>query len=392
MRHVLFFFALSVTVGCTDIARLPDVTNNSSSPVEVPPEATVPVIVQPSAPIHELHGQRFRVETVASGLSGPWALAWLGDGRLIFTQRGGELSIVEAGVVRRLHHFAEVQPPAGSDGGLMGLAVSPTFSRDGLIYVSYTGVVGNEPRNIIARYRLSPDATPAVTPGIVLLSALPAAETHNGLPLRFGPDGMLWAFTGDAGLPGPLPRSQLAGKLLRMNPDGTVPKDNPFPYSLVWSSGHRNCLAFDWYPDEKVLYAMEQRTDGPENPDNEVDRIYLINKGKEPWALKHDESVPPNHRWPSESIAPAGAVFYRGDAFPAWRDRLFVATRNGPALYCVTAFLGNPAFATLITDVSVVLHKELGPLRAVAVGPDGLLYLATANGENDRILRLVPEE
>jgi len=407
MNRAMLVLMVLAAAGCTNDSRpTPPVKNSAAEnrPAEPanPPPVTTSAPAEPPVepfekPVRELYGQRFAVETVATGLSRPWAMDWLDDGRLVFTQLGGDLSIVESGSVRRLHHFDEVQPLG--DGGLMGLAVSPTFSRDGLIYVSYTGLAGNERRNIIARCRLTPDASPdakgdgpAVTQTRVLLNAVPAGEVHNGLPLRFGPDGMLWALTGDAGLGGrALPRTELGGKLLRMTPDGQVPRENPFQYSLVWTLGHRNGLGFDWHGVTGELYATEQSPTDMEFLINKNDGLYHIQKGKTYNASATNGAIRPRpespiHVW-EEPVGPAGAVFYRGDAFPAWRNRLFVATRSGQALYCVTID-DDPA---TVTDVIAILHKEFGRLRAVAVGPDGFVYIATANDQDDRIIRLVPE-
>jgi len=435
MRHVGLFILLLAAMGCTggggssagsgdknaaanhaaatDHAPVPapavaddSATDGPAEPADDEP-ASEPAVRQDP---RELHGQRFEVETVATGLRGPWAMAWLDDGRLIFTQRGGDLCIVEAGAVRRLHHFDQVQRPggdgnggsssdgSGGDGGLMGLAVSPTFSRDGLIYISYTGLDGKTERNIIAKCRLAPDTGdggPAVTQVRVVLSAVPASETHNSMPLRVGPDGMIWALSGDAGLGDrALPRSELAGKLLRMTSDGQVPRDNPFANSLVWTLGHRHGLGFDWHGATGELYAIEQGAAEPDGLVNNDDGLYVIRKGRTYNAPSaHDGKTavqyePPMYTWP-DPIGPAGAVFYRGDAFPAWRNRLFVAALDGRSLYCVTISDDDPA---TVADVTARLLNEFGRLRAVAVGPDGYVYLATDNGEDDRIIRLVPEK
>jgi glucose/arabinose dehydrogenase len=401
MRYVGLFIML-FAVGCTSNVNHPATPTNDSPVAVITPSVDPPA----RSDSRELHGQRFRVETVAAGLREPWALAWLDDERLIFTQRGGELCIVESDGVRRLHRFDQVVPFEGGgsfihNGGLMGLAVSPTFSRDGLIYISYTGLAGNVVRNIIARARLAPDALlnaqndvpVTVTQFRVLLNAMPAMDVHNGLPLRFGPDGMLWALTGDAGKPNIVhQRDQLGGKLLRMTPDGRVPRDNPFSHSLVWTMGHRHGLGFDWHPVNGELYATEQASAESDLMVNSRDSLFHIRKGRAYNAFRADHAgrlnpEPPTHTW-IQSVGPAGAAFYTGDAFPAWRNRLFVATLSGQALMCITISEDNPA---VVTDVSAVLVGEFGRLHTVALGPDGCVYIATANGENDRIIRLSPE-
>lgn len=348
----------------------------------------------------ELHGQAFRVETVATGLYVPWSLAWLPDGRLLVAQRNGELAVVEDGRTRRVHRFGEVQEIG--EGGLMGLTLSPNFAADRVMYISYTAKLKGEPRNVIARYRLREDLMP-VEPR-VLLDDIPAASHHDGLRLTFGPDGMLWTSTGDAGRGDRAQqRSSLAGKFLRMTPEGKVPPDNPFRNSLVWTMGHRDSQGFDWHPVTGELYAVEHGPTAPlDGLDNAGDELNLIRKGQNyGWPKYRYTSntapyIAPIYTW-KDPIAPAGAAFYRGDRFPAWRNRLFFCTLRGQALYCVTISDRDPA---TITDITPVLHAQLGRLRAVAVGPDGYLYLTTSNRdgrgkplqEDDRVVRLVPLE
>ncbi len=351
---------------------------------------------------YEAEAHRFTVETVASGLEVPWALAWMPDGRMLVTERPGRLRVVEpgGGEARLLAEIDQVDH--AGEHGLMGMALSPDFARDRFIYLSYTcrhpegGL-----QNVIARFRLRQNR---LTDRKVLVKGLPAGDYHDGLPLRFGPDGTLWASTGDATRSRLAQRKDsLAGKFLRMNPDGSVPQGNPFGDSLAWSLGHRNCQGFAWHPSSGLLYAIEH---GPSFPIDGVggkDEINLIEKGANyGWPkLRGDEKAggfePPVVHSGTDTWAPAGACFYDGEAFPEWRGRFFFGGLRGAALYCVTFSEDDPRQVERMTKL---LHKEFGRLRHVAQGPDGYLYITTSNrdkrgyaaAEDDRILRLVPAE
>jgi glucose/arabinose dehydrogenase len=174
---------------------------------------------------------------VVTGLEVPWGIAFLPGGDALVSERttGRILRIPRGGgrprVVRRL---SGVDTEAG-EGGLLGLAVSPRYSRDRLVYASYTSSEDNR----IVRFRLD-------GPQHVVLDGLAASSIHNGGRIAFGPDGKLYAGVGDAGNTDlSQDRDSLNGKILRMNPDGSVPSDNPFG-SLVWSFGHRNVQGLAW--------------------------------------------------------------------------------------------------------------------------------------------------
>ena len=337
-----------------------------------------------------LHGQSFELEPVATNLTVPWAMASLPSGPMLLTERSGRLSLLDKGKLQPIAQIPGVDH--AQEHGLMGVAVSPAFHRDGLIFLSYTG--RNERgqlRNFIVRYRLKDGR---LSGRRVVVDDLPAADYHDGLPLRFGPEGKLYASTGDATDPDlAQDRESLAGKFLRMNLDGSVPADNPFGGSLVWSMGHRNCQGFDFHPQTGQLYAVEHGPTGG-------DELNLIEKGRNyGWPRHHhDDTAPPFvgplRQW-TPAIAPGGACFYDGDKVPAWRGRFFFAGLRGEGLYCVTLSKDDPR---KVEAMSLVLHNELGRVRLVAQGSDGYLYIGTSNREgraepdatDDRLLRLVP--
>lgn len=348
--------------------------------------------------VYELGGERFVVQTVASDLVVPWAVAWLPDGRMLVTERPGRLRVLEANTHRIERTLAIDGVDHAGEHGLMGVAVSPRFNRDHLIFLSYTlrkkGLV-----NRIARFRLEGGA---LALDKVLIDDLPAGDYHDGLPLRFGPDGKLYASTGDA-MHGELAQKtdSQAGKFLRMEVDGSAPVDNPFAGSLIGSLGHRNCQGFDWQAGTGRLYATEH---GPSAPlDSTVgggDELNWVQPGRNyGWpTYHHDLNAPgfeaPLKQW-TPAIAPSGAAFYTGDKFPRWKGLFFFAALRGQALWYARF---DPAAGGKIDVLGGVLADQFGRLRAVAMGPDGCLYLTTSNrdkrgvpaSDDDRVLRLAP--
>ncbi|MCE5280407.1 MAG: PQQ-dependent sugar dehydrogenase [Planctomycetaceae bacterium] len=360
---------------------------------------------------YSFEGVSFRIETVAADLTVPWALAWLPDGRMLITERPGVVRVqARPGQTEVLARIDEVDQ--SGEGGLMGVAVSPDFSRDGWIYLAYTARDGRRQlKNMVVRYRLDAGRLVERT---VLLDNLPARTYHNGLPLAFGPDGKLYASTGDAGK-GQLAQEMesLAGKFVRLNADGTVPADNPFPaqagqerfginsrQSAIWTLGHRNCQGLDWN-SRGQMFATEHGPSGIDGGSG-LDEVNLIERGGNyGWPLhrggdKAEDFVAPIKYWGEPAIAPSGATFYRGET-KKWKDWFFFCTLRGQSLF---AMRFDPDQPQKVLRVERLLEDQFGRLRAAAMGPDGHLYLTTSNRDgrgrpgpnDDRVLRLVPME
>lgn len=320
------------------------------------------------------------VDTVASGLEAPWDVAFVPGGRTFITERdSGRLLVREPnGAVNEVQRF--VVDRAG-EGGLLGLAASPNFSQDGMLYVFLTSAMDNR----IIRFRPGEAGTPIFT-------GLPKATVHDAGRIAFGPDGKLWVATGDAGTPS---RSQdpasPAGKILRLNPDGTVPADNPRAGSPVYALGFRDPQGLAWDAQGR-LYADEF---GPDR-DDEVNVV--VANGNYGWPTVTGVARDPRFVDPIIVRQPAvaswsGNAVLRGGSIPQWEGDLFVAALRGQRLYRFD-LAADGSGAVVGTEELYV--GQFGRLRHVEQAPDGSLWVLTSNRDgrgtpragDDRILRL----
>jgi glucose/arabinose dehydrogenase len=243
-------------------------------------------------------------DTVVTGLTSPWGLAFLPDGSALVTERDtARVLRVEPGSATPLTTVGGVA--FGGEGGLLGIAVSPEFATDRLVYLYATTPGGNR----VLRTTLENDRLGEPE---VLLDGIPSSRIHNGGRLAFGPDGMLYASTGDAAEESLSQQpDSLAGKILRLTPDGDVPADNPDPSSPVWSSGHRNVQGLAW-DDEGNLWASEFGA-------NTWDELNLSEPGRDyGWPQVEGTGgedagfVDPAVQWPTDQASPSGVAFADG--------------------------------------------------------------------------------
>ena len=336
----------------------------------------------------------YAVETVVQGLRVPWDIAFAPDGRMFVTERPGRVRVVRDGALLD-QPFAVLDVWAQSEAGLMGIALDPAFAENGLLYVCYTYVDEERgPTNRVARLT---DAGGAGVDHTVVFDGIPGARNHNGCRIRFGPDDKLYVTMGDAQSAGTAqdPASP-SGKVLRLNPDGSIPDDNPIAGNPLFTLGHRNPQGIDWHPDTGEPFITEH---GPSDNDEINVLVAGANYG---WPEVRGESDNPAFVEPVTTYTPtlalAGAAFYTGGPLPLhWTNSFFFTTLKEQHIRRLALATGPGGAWTVVGDEKL-LEDEFGRLRAIVQGPDGYLYVATSNRDgrgspgrfDDRILRIVP--
>ena len=336
-----------------------------------------------------------RLVDVARGLDHPWGLAFLSDGRLLVTEREGRLRLVTP--------KGELSPPlagvpevrAGGQGGLLDVALSPAFAQDRLVYLSFSEPGPGGAGTAVARGRLGERGLEDVR---VIWRQHPKVgpSIHWGSRLVFRPDGTLFVTLGDRNSREHVQDlATTIGKVVRINPDGTIPPDNPFAgrdgvRGEIWSYGHRNAqgAALD---ARGQLWTIEHGARGGDELNRpQAGKNYgwpVISYGVEYSGFKIGEGTakagmePPLYYW-DPVIAPSGATFYTGRAFPDWRGDLLVGSLTPGALVRLRLADGHVADETRYS-----IDGER--VRDVRQGPDGLVYLLTDNSRG-RIIRLEP--
>jgi glucose/arabinose dehydrogenase len=335
-----------------------------------------------------------RVQKVTEGLEYPWGLAFLPDGRMLVTERPGRLRIVttDGKISEPLTGVPEVV--AEGQGGLLDVALDPNFASNGLVYLSYSEPGDGKAGTAVARGKLGEAGLDDVQ---VIFRQYPKVDggNHFGSRLAFAPDGRLFVTLGERFKFEPA--QDLAthlGKIVRINPDGSVPDDNPFVgqegrLPEIWSYGHRNPQGAAIHPETGKLWETEF---GPRGGDE----LNIPEAGKNygwpvvSWGEHYDGREipePPTHpefadaidHW-NPVISPSGIAFYTADAIPGWKGNLLIAG------------LSSKAIIRLTLDGEKVIGEERIPMgtriRDLAQGPDGAVYALTDAG---KILRLTLE-
>ncbi|MEY8351797.1 PQQ-dependent sugar dehydrogenase [Lachnospiraceae bacterium 54-53] len=332
----------------------------------------------------------FQVQIIAENLNIPWAVDISEDGRLFFTERGGNLRVIENGTLNPVPVYTFGPPFVSTgEGGLMGLALDRDFLSNGYIYLMYTYEENGGLYNRVVRMRVEGNTASGEE---VLLDRIPAGQFHNGGRIKIGPDGYLYITAGDAGnryLAQDI--NSPAGKILRIGTDGSIPPDNPFPGSPVYALGLRNPQGLAWN-DRNMLYASE-------HGEAANDEINLIQPGGNyGWPpvtgdgeIQVNDFIGPAVQSGNETWAPAGMAFV---ADGPRMGQLLVSALRGSALLAVTF----DEAGTQAVQVERLLQGSYGRLREAYRAGDGSIYLTTSNLDgrglpdpgDDRILRLVP--
>jgi len=362
---------------------------------------TIPALAQaPRSPTPGRIKPPGEVSVVATGLEHPWALEFLPDGRMLVTERPGRLRII--GRDGRLSEPLAGVPVvhARGQGGLLDVALSPTFAEDRLVYLSFAEPGEGGAGTAVARGRLGERALEGVQ---VIWRQQPKTRGNNhfGSRLVFARDGTLFVTTGDRQDQRPLVQklSTAIGKVVRIHPDGSIPKDNPFVARAdalggIWSRGHRNIQAAALHPGTGQLWTVEHGARGGDELNHpQAGHNYgwpVITYGVEYSGRPiSDATARPGMEqpvyWWDPVIAPSGAVFYTGAAFPEWRGDLFVGSLNPGALVRLEIENGR------VTKEERYGGDLAERIRDVRQGPDGALYMVT-DSPRGRILRLAPAD
>jgi glucose/arabinose dehydrogenase len=349
----------------------------------------------------------FDVVTVADGLQNPWGLAFLPNGKMLVTERVGRLRVLSAdgSLSPAVTGLSPVDNRA--QGGVLGITLDPAFASNQLIYWSYTEPrEGGTNNTAVARGRFVDGAVPRVENVQVIFHQAPSLNSplHYGGRLIWRRDGTLFVTLGERSITEGRMQAQrmdgLLGKIVRINSDGSIPKDNPFVGKQgvrpeIWSFGHRNVQAAALHPTTGELWESEHGTRGG-------DEVNIAKKGLDfgwptiAYGIEYQGGPitgsiqakagmeQPRYYW-DPNIAPSGMAFYTGALFPAWRNSLFIGGLGSTALVRLTVD------GEQITGEERLLTDLKERIRDVVQGPDGALYILTDNAKG-RVLKLTPKK
>lgn len=342
----------------------------------------------------------FRVETVATGLEVPWGFAFLPNRDLLFTERPGRVRIIESGRLRAEPVFIVPDVEPSSESGLMDISLHPNFAANRFVYLAYAYNNSNGKFVKVVRYRY---ADGKFTEPKIVIEGVPGAPNHAGMRARIGPDGKLYVTTGDSTDWNLAQKTDsLAGKVLRLNDDGTIPPDNPFVGKAgyrpeIFTIGNRNPQGLAWQPGSNLMFETEHGPSGFEGRGGGADEVNIIERGKNyGWPTIWGTRTAPGLEAPlleyTPACAPASAMFYNGSQFPAFKGNFFFGCLRSERIIRVVLN------GRKVVSQDNLLAGTYGRIREMAEGPDGYIYFSTSNRdgrgspakEDDRILRLVP--
>ena len=348
----------------------------------------------------------FKQATVAEGLERPWGMAWLPDGSMLISEKAGRLRLLKNGVLEPTPIAGVPSVMSSGQGGLMDVSIHPRFAENRFVYLTYASGTADANRTRIARARFDGKALQDLRV-IFEVSQVKSGTQHFGSRILWLPDGTMLVAIGDGGNPpvqleGALIRKQAQnlrsrlGKIVRLNDDGSIPRDNPFATNAnadpaIWSYGHRNIQGIAFDPGTKRVWVTEHGARGG-------DELNLAEAGKNyGWPLvTHSQEyaggeisqersrpgmVDPKVVW-TPATAPSGLAFYTGDRFPAWRGNLFA----GGLVSQDVRRIELDAAGNVRSQEEISIGQRV---RDVRQSPDGLLYVLT-DESNGKLIRLEP--
>lgn len=394
MKKMIFTISilLVIVLAACGVAEISDSTDalppsiqvetvtESVSETEVPQivteEITQPTTQAEPTPIPDA------VSIAVQNLQTPWEIVFLPDGRMLITERPGTLTLIDSEIVQ----LPIMDVFERSESGLLGLTLHPDFEENQWLYLYLTYEANNGLLNRVERYQF--DGT-TLTDKLIIIDQIPGSNNHDGGRIEFGPDGLLYITTGDAGNSSSAQDiNSLAGKILRLHDDGSIPQDNPFG-SAVFSYGHRNPQGLAW-DDQGRLWSTEH---GPSGLGSGYDELNLIEPGG-------------NYGWPeiqgdqtregmiSPRLQSGGNETWAPGDLEIVDGTVYLVGLRGSTLYSVP--LDDIRSETLQRHFA----NEFGRLRALRLGPDGLLYMGTSNTDgrgsirdgDDKVFKIDPNQ
>ncbi len=321
------------------------------------------------------------VEITAEGLEAPRSIDVAEDGRIFFTEQHGSIRVVDENGTLLEEPVGDIKVENLREAGLLGLTLHPNFTQNHLFYIYYTY---SNFTGLFNRVLMLEENENRIIDSRTILDGIPGSEFRDGGRIKFGPDGKLYVSTGDASIPElSQDLNSLAGKILRINEDGTIPQDNPFSNSFVYAYGFRNVQGLAWDPEKGQLYASDQG-------EASNDEINLVSAGKNyGWPNVQcnggTESTPPLLCF-NPSLEPSGITFASSNKL-GYNNHLIVATLKGSLLREID----------LKTSSQNTILVGYGRLADVVKSRDGSIFVLTSNTDgrglpqqgDDKILRLL---
>lgn len=395
-RRLLLFAFLLLGAGAIAFLypRFSQLTTNTGMPIDFGQMITLQTTPTPAKEIKEVP---YKLEAFTTGLEIPWSFVFTSDTRILVTERKGNIRAIVSGKVMEKPLITFSETAHVGESGLLGIELDPNYQSNKLVYVVMTYMKDGKMTEKVVRLK---DMGETIVLDKIILDDIPAAQYHDGGALDFGPDGKLYISTGDATNKQLAQNTtSLAGKILRINSDGTIPEDNPTPSSAVYSLGHRNPQGFDWYPQSKVMWATEHGPSGSDGPGG-GDEVNVIEPGENyGWPIVSHNNTKEGLYSPkiifTPAVAPASGMFYSGNKFPQFKNNFFFGALTGRGVFRVVVDAKNPSQVVSYGKLSGI---DVGRVRDIVQGPDGLIYFGTSNRDgrgtvqdgDDKIYRLVP--